>query len=170
MLAVCFWELCVLRITSNYTLLAFNHFESNQCSKALYKPYEAFLSQYSFMTKHTWNHIQCCTLMRWENNSHNFPYVDFMLASRFCTGQGNASLLWETSFSCHLIRFHFPWPDIGCAPAAGTKEDICTGHSGGQQHSLLLEKPPPRRQDRGAGGKVRRYVSNLLSWAFSGKV
>ena len=49
-------------------------------------------------------------------------------------------------------------------PAVGHKgKHICTGHPGGQQHSLLLSKLPSQGGKTGDRGKVGRYISDLPS-------
>lgn len=102
----------------------------------------------------------------------SFPYVDFKLASRFCTWQGNVSFLWEVHSVSILSGFRFPWPDTGKVSSGHKGKHTCTGCSGGQRHSLLLRKlgAPPREAGQGTGGKVSLYVTSL-SWAFpSGEV
>ena len=82
----------------------------------------------------------------------HFPYVDFMLASRFCTEQGNASLLWEPHSVSISSRFHFLGPDTGKASSGAQRKAHMHRTPRWTATQLTSEQAPqPGRQDRGQG-------------------
>ena len=154
----------MLRITSNYTLLEFKSTLNQTTLLSLIQTvWSLSKSIFIYNPTHTWNHIQHCTLMKWEQLPH-------ILLMRFYVGK--QVLYWArkcftsmgTSFSFHLIRVSFSMTRHRKGQQRGRRESTCDRTLRWTAAQLTSEQVPhPGRRDGGQEGRAEDTLVTYLA-------